>query len=141
MRIIATKPPNYEDIVAALGTPPENAIFAYDGNIYFEGCGPLPTTLIEHERVHLWRQAGDPKQWWWQYLNLPPFRLQEELVAHVREYQVYCAKHHGIEPRKRYLTAIAARMSSPMYGRMVTQRDARLAIKDMAKKLGDREAL
>jgi len=57
----------------------------------------------------------------------PEFRFQEELAAHRAEYRTLKRISNGLA--KKHLHFIASRLSSPLYGSVVTLQQARKAIK------------
>jgi hypothetical protein len=128
-------PPNIEAIRAVLPVSERN-IFAY-GNVIFNpgGCA-LPGELIVHEQVHFeqqrkmaswWRRNG-AEVWWRKFLASPEFRLDQELEAHRAEYREYCRIHRDRNDRQRALRVISGRLAKPMYGGIISQREARRAI-------------
>jgi hypothetical protein len=48
-----------------------------------------------------------------------------ELEAHQVEYAVYCDKHKDRNARARYLQAVGQRLSSPLYGSIVSLKIAK----------------
>jgi len=48
-----------------------------------------------------------------------------ELEAHQVEYAVYCDKHKDRNARARYLQAVGQRLSSPLYGSIVSLKVAK----------------
>lgn len=129
MNIVIGRPPNHDRIAAAfpLARFP-GAIFCYGGTIYNPGGGPVTPPLLAHERVHSYRQGGDPESWWDRYLADPAFRLAEELPAHQAEWLHFCREGHGRGERRRYLAQLAERLSSPLYGSLITKDRARSLI-------------
>lgn len=65
----------------------------------------------------------------------PEFRLAEEIPAHQVEYRAFCENHTngpGRNARRLALHHVAARLSSPLYGRLVSYEAARRLIKAAA---------
>ena len=125
-------PPNFEDILkvfpAAAGP---NTIFAYGDVIYVPSGNDLPQELYDHERVHGARQTqAGVESWWKLYLEDPVYRRDEEVVAHRAEYSSYCARNRDRNVRSRYLAQISARLASPLYGHLMTPREAQRLIVD-----------
>jgi hypothetical protein len=104
-------------------------IFAWDGIIYSPGNGEITIPLIEHEKIHFKQQNGDPESWWEKYLVDPVFRMEQELEAHRAEYRAFCKLHKNRNRRSRYLFNIAMRLASPLYGNLLTHKDAMKKIK------------
>lgn len=129
VNIIVGDPPNIE-AVAAVFPLTGHEVFAWDGTIYNPGGGDLSPWLIEHEKVHFEQQRGDPKAWWQRYLVDPIWRLAQEMEAHQVEYKTYCRVNRDRNRRSFYLMQIAQRISSPMYGSMISQQAAMSRIRN-----------
>ena len=127
--ILAEFPPNIDQIRKAFRLSGAE-IFAWDGTIYAPKSTGLPLHLIEHEKVHFrqQREAGGPQAWWSRYIEDPQFRLDQEMEATIVEFQVYSATH-GRKQRRSFLDVLARRLSSPMYGGMITTKVAKARIK------------
>jgi hypothetical protein len=125
------KPPNYKDIVKAFPAVKlrRGVIFTFGLNIYNPDRIVLTRSLRAHETVHSRRQGVEdgPGKWWDQYLTDKVFRLREELLAHQVEYMIE-ADGAGRQIRRRALAVIAARLSGPIYGRMVSLDEAKRQI-------------
>jgi hypothetical protein len=128
MDIVNEFPPNIDDIKKVFPITGKE-IFAYGNTIYNPTGVALPPWLIAHEEVHQAQQAGDPAWWWGHYLDDPQFRFEQELEAHIEEYRVFCTAPSDRTGRRLYLRNIARRLSSPMYGNMVSYDKARRLIK------------
>lgn len=130
LKIIREKPPNYDAIVAVFpaGAKP-GTFFCYGRAVYIPNGGNLSPSLMAHETVHADRQTaypGGPAAWWERYLVDPQFRFDEELPAHVAEYR--CFDGDTRNQRRFMLRQIAARLSGPLYGRLVTMHQAKRLI-------------
>jgi hypothetical protein len=117
MRVIRGFPPNIRKINQTFNVRGMNVFFAWGDTIYAPMGGKLPPELMAHEEVHGRRQNGDPAAWWERYLSDPGFRLQEEIPAHLAELEHLGRPEHAL----RY---IAERLSSTLYGSMVSFEDA-----------------
>jgi hypothetical protein len=129
--VVADWPPNIEEIRAVLPAVSRSNIFAYAGKIYSPSGTDLPPWLIEHEKVHFQQQKQHGVNLWWkQFLADPLFRLEQEIPAHQREWQVWlqCGKRSRNQKRVT-LKSLAKRLSAPMYGNMVSFTAAKLVIK------------
>lgn len=137
MKIVNELPPNIADIEAVFGEAcrQPGVFFCYGDTIYNPGGESIPEQLVRHEEVHSRRQGAHPEIWWKLYLSVPQFRYEEELVAHQAEYQDIKLRTTKGE-RKRYLNAIAKRLSSELYGHMVTFEAAKRAIRREAEDVG-----
>lgn len=150
MKIVRTHPPNIAEIEAAFPdvskTP--TVLYTYGDTIYTTSLGEIPVWIIEHEKVHSQRQyeLGASKYgttskhkiydlgaeiWWYKYLRDPEFRLEEELLAHRVELDVFSRFYTDRNTRRIYLKSIAKRLSSGMYGRMVSFEKAKRMIKNV----------
>lgn len=135
LRVVHERPPNYADIAAVFDlSKTKGIIFAYGDVIYAPDC-IVPPQLMVHERVHCERQGADVAGWWRRYLDDAEFRLAEEVPAHRAEYRFWCARPGSEKPvagfrsgREYYLMQIAKRLSSPLYGGLVSIGKARLLI-------------
>ena len=117
--IVIDRPPNFDRIVAAFPDAVKpGVIFAYGDRIYNPSGGVIPAALMRHEGVHCNRQLigmdNSVERWWERYLVDAEFRYQEELKAHVAEYQ---AQLPGLDrnSRAKLLMATAARLCAPLY--------------------------
>lgn len=127
LKVIHTFPPNWSMIVRAFPQVQgrRGLFFCWDTAIYSPTSGVNPSAAIRaHEAVHSRRQNGDPYGWWEEYLKSKTFRLAEELPAHQAEYLVAVegANRHY---RKAHLALIAERLSSRLYGSMITKQEAK----------------
>ena len=99
-------------------------IFAYGDTIYNPLGGAMPIWIIEHEEVRRDQQRKGVKQWWASYLEDDDFRFNMELEAHQVEYRCFCRHNKDRNDQAKYLFWIAKRLSSKMYGSMITLREA-----------------
>lgn len=122
MKIIQSRPPNYTEIREVFPMAAnENTIFAYAPDIYVPSGRALPPELIAHESVHIERQlAMGVEKWWAMYLSSHEFRYEEELLAHRAEYQKLCEVRNNRQGRRSSLKSVAKRLSSSLYGQMIT---------------------
>ena len=134
VQIVKTYPPNIAAIRAKFPAAADRRglLFAYGDVLHNPDGVEVPIHLIRHEAVHIEEQrlVGGPEAWWNLYLIDPEFRLRQELMASVVEYQTFCA---GPPPRNRraryaHLDTIAERLSSGIYGYMIRRQAAKNAI-------------
>lgn len=132
MQIIPTTPPNYEEILKAFPNASKpGTIFAYAPDVYYPGGARLPQHLVDHEYVHIMRQHEVGVEKWWQlYIRDMDFRYMEELLAHRAEYRSLLATATSRQQRRAALKAVAKRLCSPLYGRIVSLENA---MKEVAK--------
>lgn len=128
-KIIKAFPPNFQAIAKAFpvkGRP--GIIYAYGGTIYNPSGVSLTSWITAHEEVHCDRQLGQGlAEWWDHYINAVPFRLQEEILAHRKEYNVFRASNSP-KDTAHWLETMVDRISSPLYGSMINPTAARIAI-------------
>ena len=127
MKVVKDYPPNYEAVKAKFN-PAKTAIFTYGDTIYNPSGGVLSLELLAHEAVHIRQQASGAEEWWARYMEDDEFRLDQELEAHRVEYQAFCARVKDRNKRAVFLNQIATRLASPMYGRVISTREASRAI-------------
>lgn len=108
-------------------------VFAYHPYIYNPSGEKLSSPLIVHEKVHLRQQKEHPKEWWECYLASDEFRLEQELEAHIAEYDEYCRVVPNRDKQKNYLTQVSRRLALPMYGNMITYTQAKKRIRHGSK--------
>lgn len=132
-------PPLIDAIDAAFNVRGKPIVFAYGDTIYNPRGGELSPCIVAHEGVHGERQlaydgrGGDPvRAWWYRYIAEPEFRLAEEIPAHVREYVVF-GRAVSRHERRFYLTHVAQKLSSDLYGNLITFADAKALIKREAR--------
>jgi hypothetical protein len=133
MKIIKELPPNIDLIDQKFKVKSnKNILYTYGDSIYTLCEDKIPVWLIEHETVHSQRQKeiGSPDHWWECYIEQPLFRLSEELLAHSIEYSVFRALHNRNESRL-YLSQISKRLSSEIYGNIITAVKAKSYIKKL----------
>lgn len=129
LKVLKDYPPNIESIKEKL-TLSGKEIFAWDGTIYNPSNGVLTTPLIEHEMVHFKQQNGKPEEWWNKYLSDIEFRVQQELEAHKMEYRSFCKENKDRNKQAKYLFEISRRLASPMYGNVMSIKEAMRKIKN-----------
>ena len=128
--VVQDWPPNIADIRAVLPVTRRN-IFAYDHVIYSPSGTDLPPELHAHEAVHFAQQDAHPggvEGWWADFLASPKFRLEQEIPAHRAEYR-HLLENATTRQQRRYvarraLKDLAARLSAPMYGGIITRQQA-----------------
>lgn len=86
--------------------------------------------LRAHEEVHSRRQiaSGDVEGWWRDYLADKEFRFCEELLAHQEEWRVVRDTVPRRQQRRQALGYITTRLSSSLYGNLVTKTEAKRLI-------------
>lgn len=144
LTVVKDYPPNFAQIREAGFLPPPNAIFCYGWTVFAPKLvGDLHQSLVAHETVHAINMTGGghynftPETWWEAYLNTPTFRLTEEVLAHRAEYQWWAAHVPNRHTRRAKLKEITNRLAGPLYGRMITKKDAKWAISGTMKDFTD----
>lgn len=128
MKIINDFPPNIKEIKNVLTLTGEE-LFAW-GDIIFNPSGAkVPNQLLAHEHIHSTQQSNDIQVWWDRYLIDKQFRLEQEIEAHKVEYRVFCSSEPNRNRRRIYLKIISKRLSSRMYGKMITFGKAKAIIR------------
>lgn len=133
MKIRQELPPNYQDIVNALGTPPEHAIFCYGGTIYNPSGKEVTKDFEIHEETHSKQQGDAPDLWWEKYLSNPDFRLAQEIEAYGEQYIFACKLideiQGGSKMKKWMLGSMAKALSGVEYGGIIDYSKAETAIR------------
>jgi hypothetical protein len=132
MKIVVAWPPNIKQIEQVFGKLSDNTVFTYGDTIYNPGDGVISEPLRIHELTHVAQQGPDPKGWWAKYLNSPKFRLDEEVEAYSNEFNCYRTFMKDRNKQAVFLHGIAKKLSSPLYGSLVTHSEALNLIKDHA---------
>lgn len=125
MKIVQGLPPLFDVIDAAFHVAGKSVIFAWADTIYNPQGITITPALYAHECVHGERQGADVVGWWQRYIEDPQFRLVEELLAHKVEYETLCASSDSRNERRFYLRQVAGKLSSPLYGRLISYEAAR----------------
>jgi hypothetical protein len=141
--IILERPPNFEQIkVAFPKAEGSGVLFAFDGNIYNPSGIVIPPALIAHEQVHLDRQRAlapradsttqwsGPDLWWQRYFEDCEFRYNEELLAHVAEFQMQRTRDRNFVARLMVHTAL--RLIAPLYN-YIPPRNLQEAMRDLRR--------
>lgn len=144
MKIIKAYPPNFSPLKKAfpfiVGRP--GILYAWGDRIYNPSGVKVQPWLLAHEEVHGRQQTSGPYnevldvldvlEWWDSYINLPAFRLKQEIEAHRVEWKAYLStfpENSPFDPCP-YLERMAERLSSPLYGNMISKAEAKHEIAD-----------
>jgi len=136
MEIKIDRPPNYQEIATAFPfvRSKVGVIYTYGNILYNPDFIQITNSLMEHEMVHSGRQeAWGIDQWWKDYIRNEFFRLNEEVMAHVREYETVLREGLGRKHRRAMLKIISDRLASPMYGNMMSKKEAKKLLKRKSK--------
>jgi hypothetical protein len=120
-KIIKAFPPNWPALAKVFPIKGRPQIVYAWGDLIFNPSGvALPPWVLAHEGVHGERQKVMGISGWWDtYCMDPDFRLNEEILAHRVEWGTYAGPK-----REHYLKVMAKRLSSPLYGSLVTEAEA-----------------
>lgn len=135
MKIVVATPPNFDEIDKAFNVKGKPIFFCYGDKIFNPAGAHIPEAILMHEKVHSVRQGDDPATWWTRYINDKKFRFAEELEAHRVEFTWHRTRPDAQKAipgwrskEQYYLTQIAQRLSSPLYGSMVSTSEAKRLI-------------
>ncbi len=145
MKISASLPPNYKEIVAAFdlsrndqGVP----VFTYGDTLHNPSGAPIPVHLMKHEEIHSKQQGYSnhgAAAWWKRFIEDPAFRLEQELEAYGTQY-LFARKSFSIRNATQLLHVLATDLSSPAYGSMLSYGEAASKIRNWAKDMEQQEA-
>lgn len=132
MKIKHKQPPNYDEIVKHFPVVANmsGVIFTYGDILYVPSGNDIPDHLMIHEETHQRQQADiGVKTWWSYYFKNPSFRLTHEVEAYRNQYE-YIKEHSNRQQRRQLLQQLAKDLSRPMYGNLISKKDALELIKD-----------
>lgn len=129
MKVLVAYPPMFEEIAAVFPQARKpGVVFTWGNMIYNPSDTSIAPQIMAHESVHSQRQGqtfDEIAAWWKRYLHEPRFRLEEELEAHRAEYRAFKSWAKDRNDIARELHTIAARLSSQLYGGLLTYGQAR----------------
>jgi len=103
-------------------------LYSWGTTIYNPMAVPVHGQFFAHEGTHGMRQLAPGmsiETWWKLYMEERDFRLNEEMLAHIAEYQAFCILHKDRNLRAVYLDKVARKFVSPLYKFDVTYKDAK----------------
>lgn len=123
----------FDIIDAAFDVRGKPVLYAWGHTIFNPMGVDVGPELVAHEHVHAMRQGTDVAGWWRCYIGDRAFRLEEEIPAHVAEFKQICvmqaSKWTSRRTMRRVLAgAIARKLSSPLYGELISFDQARKTI-------------
>lgn len=128
-KIVKAFPPNFirlAEVFPIRGK--QGIIYAYGNRIYNPSGVKVLPWVLEHEKVHCERQFEVGIGIWWDaYVAFPDFRLSEEVLAHRKEWSM-TQDLISCRDRMHYLDMMVDRLSSSLYGNLVTSEQARTLI-------------
>lgn len=134
MKVSTEFPPNYREIVTALGDVSKHGpIFCYGDTIHNPFGREVTEDLVAHEQRHSEQQGNDPEGWWMRYLYDTDFRLSQEIEGYGAQYAF--AKSHGVRGKLLdwALDGMAKSLSGELYGNLLSHNEARSKIRNYAR--------
>lgn len=125
--LVIDYPPLFDEISAAFPVKGRTVIYSWGNRIYNPSKIIVTPELLAHERVHGMRQGENEQSiidWWKRYIDDEQFRLSEELPAHQAEYQ-WLVDNANRKHRRGALSSVATKLSSPLYGGMLSHKQAK----------------
>lgn len=122
MRVVVERPPMYAEILERFpAAASAGVVFTWEDTIFNPSQTVLHQDLVAHEEVHSDQQApSGPRSWWERYLADDAFRLEQELPAYRRQYDVACSFIPHRSVRQTRLRLLALDLSSPLYGSLIS---------------------
>ena len=109
----------------------KGTIFAWGKKIYAKQ--PLTIPLTAHEAVHIEQQKNSylwGMVWLIRYALSKTFRLAQEIPAHQAEFRCVRQMLKDTKRKAIYLDLAAERLSSPLYGSLISRERARTLIRN-----------
>lgn len=114
-------PPNYQQILQAFPIKDKKGVlFCHSPFCYNPDNVDISSALMAHEDTHCAQQMNDPKNWWDIYIDDVNERLSWEMEAHIVEVGEAFSAIKDRNQRNSYLISAARRLSSPMYGALIS---------------------
>lgn len=128
MLIIKQPPKIYKLIKNKFKVQYEDVVIAYYPNIYVKE-GKLPFHKLTHEKVHLERQKEiGVEEWWNRYLNIPMFRLDEELRAYRAEIKDIIESNMSKVYKEELIEQLLKDLTGEMYGSIIDYDTAKIML-------------
>ncbi len=125
MKTSPSFPPNYQDILKVFPSLEQfKPIFTYSDTIYNPYNIHIDAALERHEQTHTLQQGDHPEIWWTEYLTNKAFRLSQEVDAY-RAQWAFASDHYSRDQRRALLDHITTALSSPLYGSLVSKKEAK----------------
>lgn len=134
MKIKNERPPNYQEIVNALGdVSKSNPVFCYGDTIYNPFKREITPDVEHHELIHSIQQSQftSPDMWYMRYLSDPQFRLDQEIEAYGNQYVFGCRYVKNNKLRKAFLGELAGELSGEAYGNLLSYGEAESKIRQV----------
>lgn len=136
MKISKELPPNYQQIVQALGDVSQyKPIFCYGNIIYNPFKREITADIEHHESIHSRQQSQftDPDMWYARYLTDSQFRLEQELEAYGEQYVFGITRVKNNKLRDAFLDDLCFSLSGESYGNLISFGEARSKLRQFAK--------
>ena len=131
-KISKDRPPNWDELEKVFKADWERTAVAYHDTIHVKYPDKLPPDILVHEQVHLKQQGGTiekTKEWWKKYIENDKHRYSQELEAYRKQYQYIREVKKDRNQIAREAHLIATKLSSSLYGNIVTYSEALKEIK------------
>ena len=105
-------------------------VYSWGDTIYNPDDVKIVNEIMAHEVEHGRRQRRyrSIEFWWEMYIASPSFRLDEEIGAHIAEYQTRLSQAVSRQERRAALKITAQRLAAPLYGHLITVAQAKKVI-------------
>lgn len=113
----------------------DDIAFTYGDTVHVAE-GYISPDVEVHEGIHIVQQASHPRGpagWWEDYFKNPHFRLLQEVMAYRAQYHFISSHCKDRNRANAMLMTLAGHLSGPMYGKMISMREALLYIKGSKK--------
>ncbi len=129
MKIKHEYPPNIDKIyeVFPFVRGHRCVVFTYGDTLYNPNKGIIDEALMKHEETHTAQQGDNPDKWWDRYFVDKEFRTDQELEAYRNQYK-YAVDNYSRNMRRSLLKQISKDLSSALYGSIITEEEAKVAI-------------
>lgn len=117
-------PEIYKELHSKFGVNWDEGIIICYGNTIHCNQKVSPDKIV-HETIHVKQQKKIGKdEWWRMYIDIPSFRLEQEVEAYRAEYQFVKRNIKDREALFKFLTRMAKHLSSENYGDIITTDEA-----------------
>lgn len=117
-------PEVYKELHSKFGVEWKDGIIICYGNTIYCNQDVSPDKIV-HETVHVKQQDKiGTEEWWRMYLDIPSFRLEQEVEAYRAEYQFVKRNIKNREAVFHFLKRMAKHLSSENYGGIITTDEA-----------------
>jgi len=114
--VIIGEPPNYDEIAARFPIRGKSVIFSYGDKVYNPAGIKVPYEILAHEARHGSQQdAYGVEDWWKHYLIDREFRLDQELEAHMVEYDWLKSWATNRHERRAAEAIVSKKLASDIY--------------------------